>query len=102
VEFVKFLPDDPRMRILGSPNRWLFVTGWSCFAVFVEVLLKRAGIFHWEYWLWNQPIFGYGTFFAMAAWVYDMETHRRRFTVIGLLVGVNTVLAVGLGLAGWP
>lgn len=107
IEFVKYLPEDRRMRILGIPNRWVFITGWSCFAVFVEVLLKRAGIFHWEYWFWNEPfllpivIFGYGTFFAVAAWVYDMPTHRRRFTVIGVMLAIDVALAIGLGLAGW-
>lgn len=107
IEFVKYLPEDPRMKILGIPNRWVFVAGWSCFAVFVEVLLKRAGIFHWEYWFWNEPfllpivIFGYGTFFAIAAWVYDMPTHGRRFTVLGVMLGIDVALAIGLGLAGW-
>lgn len=107
VEFVKFLPPDKRMRILGVPNRWVFITFWSCFAVFVEVLLHRSGVFHWEYWFWNEPfvllivIFGYGTFFAAAAWVFDMDSHRRRFQVVGAIAAVDAVLAVTFGLLGW-
>jgi hypothetical protein len=107
VEFVKYLPADRRMRILGIPNRWLFIAGWATFAVFVEVLLKRAGIFHWEYWFWNEPfilpiiVFGYGTFFAIAAYVYDLDSHRRRYTVVGIMLAINVVLAVVLGLVGW-
>lgn len=107
VEFVKFLPSDKRMRILGVPNRWVFITFWSCFAVFVEVLLHRSGVFHWEYWFWNEPflllivIFGYGTFFAAAAWVFDMDSHRRRFQVVGAFAAFDAVLALTFGLLGW-
>lgn len=107
VEFVKFLPADRHMRILGIPNRWVFVTFWSCFAVFVEVLLHAAGILNWEYWFWNVPfllpivVFGYGTFFAAAAWVFDMRSDRRRFTVVGAFAAFDAVLAVVFGLVGW-
>jgi hypothetical protein len=37
-----------------------------------------TGYFTWEYWWWNTEtfpviiVFGYITFFAIAAWVYDM------------------------------
>ncbi len=107
VEFVKFLPADKRMRILGIPNRWVFITFWSCFAVFVEVLLHRSGVFHWHYWFWSESfllpivVFGYGTFFAMAAWVFDMKSDRRRFTVVGAVAAFDVVLAVVFGLLGW-
>lgn len=107
VEFVKFLPQDRRMRVLGIPNRWIFITGWSCFCVFVEVLLHRAGDFHWSWWYWNEPfllpivVFGYGTFFWIAATVFDMPNHRRRFTVVGAMAAVDAALAVSFGIAGW-
>lgn len=106
VEFVKFLPARS-VRILGVPNRWVFITWWSCFCVFVEVLLHRAGIFHWSWWYWDEPflvpivVLGYGTFFWIAATVFDMKSHRRRFTVVGGMLAVDAVLAVGLGVAGW-
>jgi hypothetical protein len=107
IEFVKFLPSDKSQRILGIPNRWVFITWWSCFCVFVEVLLHRAGIFHWSWWYWNESfpllivVFGYGTFFWIAATVFDMDSHRRRFTVVGVMFAVDAVLALSLGLAGW-
>jgi len=107
IEFVKFLPQDRSMRILGIPNRWVFITWWSCFAVFVEVLLHRSGIFHWYWGYWNDSfplfivIFGYGTFFWIAATVFDMDSHRKRFTVVGVMLAVDAVLALSLGLAGW-
>jgi hypothetical protein len=107
IEFVKFLPTDRAKRILGVPNRWVFITWWSCLSVFVEVLLHRAGIFHWSWWFWGEQfpyliiVFGYGTFFWIAAKVFDMESNRLRFTVVGCMLAVDAALAVGLGLAGW-
>ena len=107
IEFVKFLPPDKDMRILGIPNRWVFITWWSCVCVFVEILLHAAGIFHWAYWYWNVPfvlpiiVLGYGTFFWIAATVFDMESHKRRFTVVGTMFAVDVVLAIAFGLAGW-
>lgn len=107
VEFVKFLPADKDLRILGIPNRWVFITWWSCVCVFVEVLLHRAGIFHWHWWFWGEPfllpvvVFGYGTFFWIAATVFDMDSNRKRFTVVGAMLAVDVVLAIGLGIAGW-
>jgi len=107
VAFVKTLPQDRRLRILGMPNRWLLITWWSCVCVFVEVLLHRAGIFHWAWWYWNEPnllpivVLGYGTFFWVAARVFDMSSDRRRFTVVGAMLAVDAVLAVTFGLLGW-
>ncbi len=108
VVFVKTLPKDPTKRILGVPNRWLWVLTWSCFCVFVEVLLHETGYFHWEYPWWNVPnvllivIFGYGTFFAVAAWVYDMKERRRQAEVVGTLGGVVVAGLVVFGpVLGW-
>ena len=42
------------------------------------------------------------TFFAIAAWVYDMGTdHRRQLRVVGTVAAIDVALAVGLGLGGW-
>ena len=108
VAFVKTLPPDRRLRIGGIPNRWLMVFAFSCFCVLVEVFLESTGYFTWEYWWWNTPfvplivVFGYMTFFAIAAWIYDMgDDRRRQLRVVGALAAVDVVLAVALGLAGW-
>ena len=108
VVFVKQLPPDPRMRIIGVPNRWLLVFAFSCLSVVVEVLLHAIGVFHWHYWWWNVPfvplivVFGYMTFYGIAAWVYDMGANRRRqLTVVGGLASVDVVLGVVLGVVGW-
>ena len=108
IVFVKQLPADPAMRILGLPNRLVLVFAFSCLSVAVEVFIEWTGYFTWEYWWWNTPfvplivVFGYMTFFAIAAWVYDMGADRRRqLRVVGTLAAVDVALGVGLGLAGW-
>ncbi|KAA0273569.1 MAG: hypothetical protein EDQ89_04490 [Acidobacteria bacterium] len=106
--FVKQLPPDPRTRILGVPNRVFLVLAFSLFCVLVEVFLESTGYFHWDYWWWNVPfvplivIFGYATFFAIAAYVHDLGPNRRKqLRIVGGMATIDATLAVGLGLAGW-
>jgi hypothetical protein len=108
VAFVKTLPPERSMRILGVPNRWLLVFAFALFCVIVELFLESTGYFTWEYWWWNTPfiplivVFGYMTFFAIAAWIYDMgDDRRRQLRVVGGLAALDVVLAVAFGLAGW-
>ena len=106
--FVKQLPPDRRTRILGVPNRLFLVFAFSCLCVLIEVFLESTGYFHWEYWWWNVPFvplivaFGYMTFFAIAAYVYDLGTNRsKQLRIVGSMAAINAGLAIGLGLAGW-
>jgi hypothetical protein len=91
VVYAKSLPADPRLRILGVPNRLALALLFSCFAVLVEILLHETGYFHWEYWWWNVPfvplivIFGYLTFFLAAAYVYDLPDPRKQVRVVGAM-----------------
>ena len=108
VAFVKQLPTDPRARMLGVPNRLLLVFAFSAVCVLVEVFLHDTGYFHWHYWWWDVPfvplivVFGYMTFFGIAAWVYDMGADRRRqLRAVGLLGAVDVLLGASLGAAGW-
>ncbi|MFL5867904.1 MAG: hypothetical protein ACJ766_12475 [Thermoleophilaceae bacterium] len=103
VVFCKYLP--PRRTFA---NRAWLVLGFSCLCVFVEILLHAAGVFHWEYWWWNVPfvplivIFGYGTFFAMAAYVHDLPDNRRRLRVVGALAAIDAVGILLFGpILGW-
>jgi hypothetical protein len=103
VIFAKVLP--PRATLA---NRSAMVIGFSCFCVFVEILLHATGYFHWEYWWWNVPfvplivIFGYGTFFAVAAYVYDLPDNRRRLRVVGALTAIDAVAILLFGpVLGW-
>ena len=108
VVFVKQLPADPKARILGVNNRLLLVFAFSSLCVVVELFLESTGFFTWEYWWWNTPfvpliiVFGYMTFFGIAAWVYDMGADsRRQLRVVGALAAVDATAAVALGVAGW-
>ena len=108
VIFVKSLPKNRTSKILGIPNRVFMILLFSCFAVFVEVLLEKTGYFHWSYWWWNTPfvvlivLFGYGWFFVVAAWVYDMEDRRRQVKVVATMASlvVAGLLVFGTVL-GW-
>jgi hypothetical protein len=108
IAFVKSLPPDPKLRILGVPNRLFLVFAFAAFCVVVELFLESTGYFTWEYWWWNKPfvpliiVFGYMTFFGIAAWVYDMGTnHRGQLRVVGTLAAIDVGLGVALGLGGW-
>ena len=108
VAFVKQLPPDRHARILGIPNRWFLGFASALFCVAVEIFLHSTGSFHWEYWWWNVPfvplivVFGYMTFFAIAAWVYDMGTdHRRQLRVVGTLGAIDVAGLVVFGAMGW-
>ena len=100
VVFVKFLP--------AQGHRVLYVFLFSTICVVVELFLEWTGYFTWEYWWWNTETFpviillGYATFFAVAAWVYDMgDDRRRQLRVVGTLAAVDVALAVGLAIGGW-
>jgi hypothetical protein len=103
VVFAKVLPEERRAKLLGLPNRLTIALGFSIFAVFVEVLLKGTGYFHWEYWWWNFPnvpliiLLGYATFFGMAAWVYDMRDRARQLRVVGVLAAIDAALILTFG-----
>ena len=103
VAFVKMLPADPAARVLGLPNRVFYVLLFSVLSVVVEVLLWVADVFHWEYWWWNFPnvpliiLLGYATFFAAAAWVYDMRKRSSQLKVVGTLAAIDAALILTFG-----
>jgi hypothetical protein len=106
--FVKLLPADRSLRILGIPNRWAIAIGLSLVSVGVELLLHADGVFHWHYWWWNVAsfpvivVFGYLTFYVVCFAVYDMPSRARQLQVVGGLALL--VLSAGLvfgPLLGW-
>jgi hypothetical protein len=103
IVYVKTLPEDPRAKLLGLPNRLTIGLILSCLAVLVEVLLHAAGVFHWEYWWWGVPfvlpivLFGYLWFFLITAYVYDLPDDRSRLRVVG---GMAALVATGLVVFG--
>ncbi len=94
VIYAKSLPEDPKAKLLGMPNRLTIGLGFSIFATFVEVLLHGTGYFHWEYWWWNFPgvpliiVFGYLWFFLIAGYVYDRPDDRSRLRIVGAMAAI--------------
>ncbi len=108
VVYVKLLPQDRSVRLLGVPNRWAIAIVLSLISVGVELLLHELGVFHWYYWWWNTAtfpvivVFGYLTFYIVAFLVYDAPSRARQLTIVGSLGAF--VLAAGLvfgPLLGW-
>ena len=108
IVYVKSLPPDPAVRILGMPNRLAIGLGFSIVAVAVEVLLHETGYFHWDYWWWNWPfvplivVFGYLWFFMIAAYVFDMRDTRRQARFVGAFAAFDLALILLFGpVLGW-
>ncbi len=109
VAFVKLLPPDRKMKILGIPNRWFFIVSCSLLAVIIEIVLNALGALEWEYWFWNFPfvplivLFGYMPFFWIATVVYDLGDNRRaQLRIVGAQAAVVvTMLAVFGPVLNW-
>jgi hypothetical protein len=103
IVFVKQLPPDPATRILGIPNRVFLVLAFSIVSVLVEVLLWSADVFHWDYWWWNFPnvtlivLLGYATFFAAAAYVYDLRERWKQVRFVAALAAIDVALVIAFG-----
>ena len=106
--FARMLPADPKLKVLGLPNRLVFAIGGSIFCVFVEILLNAAGALTWDYAWWSigAPwlifLIGYLPFFLVSFWVYDMVTVRQQALTVGTILGLDALalLVYGAGL-GW-
>jgi hypothetical protein len=100
----KLLPPDPRLKILGIPNRLLFVIGNAAFFSIFEIFLARTPAFAWVYPWWGAlPVFitVYIPFFLAAFYCYDWQPKtQRRF--IGAVFALDALLlAVFAGGLGW-
>ena len=104
----KMLPRDPKLRVLGLPNRWVVAVAGSVFCVVVEYLLHAAGALTWDYPWWNVRapwlivLLGYLPFFVVAFWVHDMQSAGRRARIVGAILGADAVgLVVFGGILRW-
>ncbi len=100
----KLLPEDPKLRILGVPNRLLLaVLNAALFSV-AEIFLVRTPAFAWVYPWWGAfPVFVtvYVPFFLVAFYCYDWKPRVQKL-FIGSLAGFNALaLAVFAGVLGW-
>ena len=100
----KLLPADKGLKILGIPNRVLFVLGNAAFFSVFEIFLVSTPVFHWVYpWWGSLPVFvtTYIPFFLAAAWAYDADPRQRR-RFIGVVAGIDVALLIIFALIlGW-
>ena len=108
VIFVKGLPQDRSLRILGLPNRLFLSIAFSIFCVVVEIFLNAAGALTWDWAGWNVTapwlifLLGYLPFFLVAAWVYDMPDMRARRKAVAAIYAFDAACLVVFGaLLGW-
>ena len=108
ITFGKMLPADKNLRVLGVPNRLFFAVTGAAFCVFVEVLLNAIGALTWEYSWWNTGapwlifLFGYLHFFLVSFWVHDLESLKKKATVVGIIFAVDLICILLFGVVlGW-
>jgi hypothetical protein len=108
VTFGKMLPPDKKAKILGIPNRWVIAVTGAAFCVFVEVLLNSIGALTWEYSWWSARapwlifLLGYLYFFLVSFWVHDLESVRKKATVVGIIFAFDVLCLIIFGaILGW-
>ena len=103
ITFAKMLPPDKKLKIFGIPNRLAVAIFGSAFCVFVELLLNNLGALTWDYSWWDAGtpwlifLFGYLTFFLVSFWVFDMESLKKKITVVGSIYAFNILLILLFG-----
>jgi hypothetical protein len=108
ITFGKMLPPDPKLKILGIPNRLVIAVAGAAFCVFVEVLLNAIGALTWDYAWWSASapwlifLFGYLHFFLVSFWVHDMSTVRAKAITVGIIYAIDLVAILMFGvILGW-
>ena len=100
----KLLPSDPKLKILGMPNRLLFTIGNAAFFAIFEIFLAKTPAFVWVYPWWGAfPVFitVYIPFFLAAFYCIDWLP-RRQVRFIGSVFAIDTLmLIVFAGFLGW-
>jgi len=94
--FVKILPDDAKMKILGINNRVFFAIANAAFFSIFEIFLATTPAFHWVYPWWGAfPVFitVYIPFFLAANLAYDWKP-KTQVTWIGSLFALNAILMI--------
>ncbi len=97
---VKMLPDDPKKKILGLPNRLVIGIGNAALASVLEIFLVNTPCFVWVYPWWGALtvfVLVYIPFFCGATYIYDWKPKKQKMALLGLW-GIDAVLLI-LGLA---
>lgn len=100
----KLLPADPKVKILGLPNRLVLAVGNAALFSIIEIFLAKTPAFAWVYPWWGAfPVFitVYIPFFLAAFYCYDWKPRTQK-AFIGAVFGVDALmLAVFAGILGW-
>jgi hypothetical protein len=100
----KLLPADPKMKILGIPNRLLFAVGNAAFFSIVEIFLVKTPAFVWVYPWWGAlPVFltVYIPFFLAAFFAYDWKLQRQARFISAVFTLDAAMLVVFAGILKW-
>ncbi|MFA5235963.1 MAG: hypothetical protein WC399_03900 [Bacilli bacterium] len=98
----KLLPEDPKLKILGMNNRWLFAIGNAAFFAIFEIFLAGTPAFIWVYPWWGAiPVFvtTYIPFFLAAFLMHDAKPKTQK-TFLGIVWGLVALLLIVLIPAG--
>lgn len=102
--FSKVLPEDPKVKLLGLPNRLVVALGNAAFFSIFEIFLAKTPSFHWVYPWWGSItvfITVYIPFFVVSMYCHDWKQKTQK-TFIGTLAAVNALmLVVFAGFLGW-
>ena len=100
----KLLPEDPKMKILGIPNRIAFAVANAALFSIIEIFLAKTPTFVWVYPWWGAfPVFitVYIPFFVVSFLCYDWPPRTQKI-VIGALAAVDILaLLVFAGILHW-
>lgn len=100
----KLLPADPKVKILGIPNRLFFAVANAALFSIIEIFLVKTPAFAWVYPWWGAiPVFitVYIPFFLAAFYCYDWKP-KMQVAFIGTFFAIDAVaLILFAGLLQW-
>jgi len=100
----KLLPEDPKMKILGIPNRIFFaVANAAMFSIF-EIFLAKTPAFVWVYPWWGAvPVFltVYIPFFVVSFLCYDWPPRTQKIVISSLAAVDIVALVLFAGILHW-
>ncbi|MEI8081484.1 MAG: hypothetical protein WCI74_06520 [Actinomycetes bacterium] len=100
----KLLPEDPKLKILGIPNRIVFAVGNAALFAIIEIFLAKTPAFVWVYSWWGAlPVFVlvYIPFFLAAFWCYDWKPKRQVQFIASVFTVDAVMFIVFAGVLGW-
>jgi hypothetical protein len=102
--FSLILPDDPKVKVFGVPNRLFFAIVNAAFFSIFEIFLAKTPAFVWVYPWWGAvPVFVtvYIPFFVVSMYSYDWKPKTQK-VVIGTMFAINAImLIVFAGILKW-